>query len=60
MTIPRIESDQVTIRGVFTQEANAECEKLINSPSNILNIRGDNIRTTSNECIQGLYNLTKK
>ena len=51
--------DQVTLRGVFTQEANIEAKKLIRSPSNILTIRGDNNRTISNEAVQALYGLTK-
>ena len=49
----------MTIRGVFTQEANLECEKLINSPKNILNIVGKSVRKTTIEAIQTLYNLTK-
>ena len=53
------DGDQVTIRGCFTQEANAEAEKLIFSPNNILTIRGDNIRTLSNEAVQALYAMTK-
>ena len=51
--------DQVTVRGVFTQEANEEAERMIYSPKNILTIRGDNIRTISNEAIQALYAMTK-
>lgn len=54
------DGDQVTVRGVFTQEANEECERLIKSPSNILTIRGDNIRTSSNEAVQALYAMTKE
>jgi DNA-directed RNA polymerase beta' subunit len=54
------DGDQVTIRGVFTQEANLEAERLIRSPKNILNITGKNIRKISNEGVQTLYNLTKE
>lgn len=53
------DGDQVTIRGVFTQEANLEAERLIRAPKNILNITGKNIRKISNEGVQTLYNLTK-
>jgi DNA-directed RNA polymerase beta' subunit len=53
------DGDQVTIRGVFTQEANEEAERLIKSPKNILNITGKNIRKISNEGVQTLFNLTK-
>lgn len=50
---------QVTIRGVFTQEANAELDGLIRSKTNILNVSGSNIRSTENEALQTFYALTK-
>lgn len=53
------DGDQVTIKSVFSQEANAECEKILHSNSNILNICGDNIRKTTNEGIQTVYMLTR-
>ena len=53
------DGDQVTCKGVFSQEANEEARKIMMSKSHILNICGDNMRTTSNEGIQTLYMLTK-
>ena len=50
----------VTIRGVYTQEAQAEAARLIKSPKNILNIMGNNIRTVEKEAIQTIYQLTKE
>jgi len=54
------DGDMVTIRGVFTQEANDEADKFIKSIRNILDITGKNIRTIEKEGIQSLYNLTKE
>jgi DNA-directed RNA polymerase beta' subunit len=53
------DGDQVTIKSVFSQEANAECEKIMLSNSNILNICGKNVRETTNEGIQTIYMLTR-
>lgn len=53
------DGDQITVRGVFTQEANLECSKHIYSKKNILNVSGSSIRTTDRETMQTLYNLTK-
>lgn len=53
------DGDQVTVKGVFSQEANIEADKIMRSKSNILNIYGDNMRRTTNEGIQTLYTLTR-
>ena len=53
------DGDQVTIKSVFSQEANAECERIMLSKSNLLNICGDNMRKTTNEGIQTIYMLTR-
>lgn len=54
------DGDQTSVKGVFTAEANEECKRLIRSKANILDISGENIRITTNECIQTLYTLTKR
>ena len=54
------DGDMVTIRGVFTQEANIEAERIMNNPTNILNLLGENNRPVSMECIQTLYDMTKE
>ena len=53
------DGDQVTIRGVFTQEANEEAHNQIYKLSNILSTDGENIRQIQQDSIQTLYNLTK-
>ena len=53
------DGDMVTLRGLFTQEANEEAERKINSTANILDIVGKNIRTVSAEGLQTFYDLTK-
>ena len=53
------DGDQVSVRTVFSQEANAECERMRREPTNYLDANGSNIRKTTNEAIQTLYMLTK-
>lgn len=53
------DGDQVTIKGLFTQEANKEAEAIMMAKSHILNIYGQNMRKTTNEGIQTLYMMTK-
>lgn len=50
---------QVSVKGIFTQEANVEAMEIIKSKQHILNISGGNMRTSSNEAIQTLYALTR-
>ena len=53
------DGDQVSVRSVFTKEANDEADKLIKSPKMMLNASGAPIRTILHEGVQGLYSLTK-
>jgi DNA-directed RNA polymerase beta' subunit len=53
------DGDQVTLKGVYSQEACAEAEKIMRSKAHILNIYGQNMRKTTNEGVQTLYMLTK-
>lgn len=53
------DGDQVSIRTVFSQEANIECARLMKEPTQFLNGNGSNVRTTTNEAIQTLYMITK-
>lgn len=50
----------MSIKGVFSQEANAECDRIVKSKANILDINASNVRMTENEAIQTLYTLTKR
>ena len=51
--------DQISVKGIFTQEANKEAMEIIKSKQHILNVSGSNIRKSSNEAIQTLYSLTR-
>lgn len=53
------DGDQVTVKGIFTQEANAEANEKLMSKAHILNVSGMNMRKTTNEGVQTLYMLTK-
>lgn len=52
------DGDQVTVKGVWTVEANAELDKSLNSKKQYIGLIGKNVRTGSNEAIQALYSLT--
>lgn len=53
------DGDQVTVRGIFTQEANKEAEGHMYSKKNLLTVVGQNIRYTTKEAVQAIYNFTK-
>lgn len=53
------DGDQVTVKGIYSDEANAELMNHMNSKAHYVNLGGENVRTSSNEAIQSLYNLTK-
>lgn len=53
------DGDTVSLRSVYSVEANQECDTLIKSPFYTVDVRGNNIKTIKNEGIQTLYNLTK-
>lgn len=53
------DGDQVSVKGVWTQEANDELNKFISSISNYIDLGGINIRVSTNEAVQSLYCLTK-
>lgn len=53
------DGDQVSVKGVFSQEANEEAERIMTSKANILNIQGEIARqSASNEGLQTLYSMT--
>ena len=54
------DGDQTSIKGVFSLEANNECDEIVKSKRNILDANGDNTRLSTNEAIQTLYCLTKR
>ena len=52
------DGDQVTVKGVWSNEANAELAEQLNSKKHYIGLDGKNIRVGSNEAIQCLYSLT--
>jgi len=52
-------SDQVSLKVLFSQEANLEAERIMKSKGHILNIYGQNMRKTTNEGAHTLFMLTK-
>lgn len=52
------DGDQITMKGVFSQEANAEAERIMKAYTNILGINGTNVRSTTIEAIQTLYSIS--
>ena len=52
------DGDQVTVKAVFTEEANEELDKQLRAKSHYFNLGGRGVRSSSNEALQSLYNLT--
>ena len=52
------DGDQVSVKGVYTIEANEELDKYIKSKKNYIGLGGKNLRVPTNEAMQLLYNLT--
>ena len=53
------DGDQVTVKIIFTQEANEECETVIGKKSYFINSTGNNIRDVGKEALQTFFVLTK-
>lgn len=53
------DGDQITCKGVFSQEANEECERIMKEKTQLLNIQGGALRTVGNEGAQTLYSMTR-
>lgn len=53
------DGDQVTVKGIYSVEANKELSDFIDSKAHFINLGGSNVRVLSNEGIQSLYSLTK-
>ena len=52
------DGDMVTIKGVYTDEANAELKKQLASNIHFINLGGNPVISTSKESIQALYAMT--
>ena len=53
------DGDQMTVKGVFTDEANEELRQFKNSKKNFISFGGGNLRSVEADVVQSLYNLTK-
>lgn len=53
------DGDMVSIKGIYSKEANAELEKQLNSKSHFINLGAENVMSVGNEGKQAIYDLTK-
>ena len=52
------DGDTGTVKGIYSNEANAELDKVMNSNFNYIGLGGTPIRTAGNEAFQCLYSMT--
>ena len=52
------DGDQCTVKGVFSEEANAELDKHLEDKSHYFNLGGKGVRTSDKEAMQSLFSLT--
>ena len=52
------DGDQVTVKGIYSDEANAELEKQLNSKIHYIGLGGETVMEISKEGVQSLYCLT--
>lgn len=53
------DGDQVSLRGIWSDEANLEAEKIMGQKMSALNITGTNSKVVAKEVFNALYELTK-
>lgn len=53
------DGDQVSVRGIWSNEANAEADQLMNAKVGALIINGSNLKVTAYEVIDASYQLTR-
>lgn len=53
-----MDGDQCTVKGVFSEEANAELDKHLEDKSHYFNLGGKGVRTSDKEAMQSLFSLT--
>lgn len=53
------DGDTGVMKGSFFKETNEELANFVDSKANFINLGCENIRVSSNEAVQSLYNLTK-
>ena len=53
------DGDQITVKILYSLEANEDAKRIIESKSNIISVNGDGICSIGNEGIQTMYTLTR-
>lgn len=53
------DGDMASVKGVYTKEANEELLKFMDSKANYIGFNGECMRTSANEAIQSIYNITR-
>ena len=53
------DGDTVTVKALYTNEANEEIKDFVRSKGNFIDLGSSNIRSSSADVIQSIYNLTK-
>lgn len=53
------DGDTLSLRGIWSDEANAEAEEIMNSKISVLNITGANAKVVAKEVFNSMYELTK-
>lgn len=53
------DGDTISLRAVFSVEANKEADRLIKSKTMFLDSQGKSTRTITNEAFQAIYSITK-
>lgn len=53
------DGDQCSVKAVWSEEANRELREQINSKAVYIDLGGNNIKVSTNEAVQAIYNLTK-
>lgn len=52
------DGDQVTVKGIFSEEANRELDGQLQNKAHYFNLGGSGVRSSSKEAMQSLYSLT--
>ena len=52
------DGDTVTVKGIYSVEANEELERVMKANFNFIGLGGTPIRNSGNEAFQSLYNMT--
>ena len=53
------DGDQITVKGVYTEEANQELEEFMNSKQNFITFGGKPSKASEGDVIQSIYSFTK-